>query len=109
MKVSEAWLRTWANPELDTDALVEQLSVSGLEVDDVEPVIEESIAGVVIGEVLEAVQHPNADRLRVCTVTTGGEETVEIALLADNPGKWMLHCHMLEHQASGMGTWFEVA
>ncbi len=36
-------------------------------------------------------------------------ETVEIALLADNPGKWMLHCHMLEHQAAGMMTWFEVA
>jgi len=31
-----------------------------------------------------------------------------IAFVADNPGRWMLHCHMLEHQASGMETWFEV-
>ena len=38
MKISELWLREWANPPLTTDALVEQLSVSGLEVDSAEPV-----------------------------------------------------------------------
>lgn len=43
------------------------------------------------------------------TVLVERDETVEIAFVADNPGKWMLHCHMLEHQASGMGTWFEVS
>jgi len=32
----------------------------------------------------------------------------EIAFVADNPGRWMLHCHMLEHQAGGMATWFEI-
>ena len=37
-----------------------------------------------------------------------GDETVEIAFVADNPGKWLLHCHMLEHAAAGMQTWFEV-
>ena len=42
------------------------------------------------------------------TALLAPEETVEIALLTDNPGKWMMHCHMLEHQASGMATWFEV-
>ena len=35
-------------------------------------------------------------------------EKVELAFVADNPGKWMLHCHMLEHQAAGMMTWFNV-
>jgi FtsP/CotA-like multicopper oxidase with cupredoxin domain len=35
-------------------------------------------------------------------------EEVTVTLVADNPGKWMLHCHMLEHQAGGMMTWFEV-
>ncbi len=34
---------------------------------------------------------------------------VSIAFVADNPGKWLLHCHMLEHAASGMMTWFEVS
>lgn len=35
-------------------------------------------------------------------------EKVDIAFLADNPGKWMLHCHMIEHMLSGMMAWFEV-
>jgi FtsP/CotA-like multicopper oxidase with cupredoxin domain len=35
-------------------------------------------------------------------------ETWRIAFVADNPGKWMLHCHMLEHQETGMAAWFEV-
>lgn len=35
-------------------------------------------------------------------------ETAKIALVCDNPGKWLLHCHMLEHAAAGMNTWFEV-
>lgn len=32
----------------------------------------------------------------------------DILCVFDNPGKWMLHCHMLDHQASGMKTWVEV-
>ncbi|MEO3431325.1 multicopper oxidase family protein [Pelagibius sp. CAU 1746] len=35
-------------------------------------------------------------------------ESAKIAFVADNPGKWMIHCHMLEHQAAGMTTWFKV-
>ena len=35
-------------------------------------------------------------------------EQMEVAFVADNPGRWMLHCHMLEHQMAGMATWFEV-
>ena len=37
------------------------------------------------------------------------QQTREIRFVADNPGKWMLHCHMLEHAVSGMMTWIEVA
>ena len=36
-------------------------------------------------------------------------ETVQIAFVADNPGDWLLHCHMLEHSAGGMMTWLRVA
>lgn len=51
-----------------------------------------------------AVPHrPFAD-----TVLLGVDEAVEIALVADNPGKWMFHCHILEHQASGMMGVIEV-
>lgn len=42
------------------------------------------------------------------TLLVGREETRTVSFVADNPGKWMIHCHMLEHQAGGMGTWFEV-
>jgi FtsP/CotA-like multicopper oxidase with cupredoxin domain len=36
-------------------------------------------------------------------------ERREIAFVADNPGDWLLHCHMLSHAASGMMTWVRVA
>lgn len=42
------------------------------------------------------------------TVLLDVQESVKIAFVADNPGKWMIHCHMLEHQAAGMTTWFQV-
>ena len=35
-------------------------------------------------------------------------EKVSFAFLADNPGKWLFHCHMIEHQAGGMMTWLDV-
>jgi FtsP/CotA-like multicopper oxidase with cupredoxin domain len=37
------------------------------------------------------------------------QQTARIAFVADNPGKWMIHCHMLEHQESGMAAWFAVS
>ncbi|WP_417686291.1 multicopper oxidase family protein [Roseibium sp.] len=43
------------------------------------------------------------------TVLVDAGERVRIAFVADNPGKWLFHCHMLEHAAAGMNTWFEVA
>ena len=43
------------------------------------------------------------------TILLKREETKRIAFVCDNPGRWMVHCHMLEHQASGMATWFQVA
>ena len=36
------------------------------------------------------------------------QEKGSLMFIADNPGKWLIHCHMIEHQASGMLTWFEV-
>ena len=42
------------------------------------------------------------------TVLIHRNDTVRIAFVADNPGKWLLHCHMLEHAAAGMNTWFQV-
>jgi FtsP/CotA-like multicopper oxidase with cupredoxin domain len=43
------------------------------------------------------------------TLVVPALETARIAFVADNPGKWMIHCHMAEHQETGMAAWFEVA
>ena len=53
------------------------------------------------------VMKPDFDHWRD-TFVIDRDETVEIAFVADNPGKWLFHCHMLEHAAAGMRTWFEV-
>lgn len=42
------------------------------------------------------------------TFLIGPQQTTHIAFVADNPGKWLYHCHMLEHAAAGMSTWFNV-
>ncbi len=43
------------------------------------------------------------------TILVDPGETREIALVGDNPGNWLIHCHMLNHQAAGMKTWFQVS
>jgi phenylalanyl-tRNA synthetase beta chain len=83
MKFSEAWLREWVDPSVDTQALADQLSMAGLEVDSVEPVAAQ-FDGVVIGEVLEKVQHPDADKLSVCQVKVDEGESVQIVCGAKN-------------------------
>ncbi len=50
----------------------------------------------------------NLGALRDTTLIERGD-TREIAFVADNPGRWLLHCHMLSHAASGMSTWIDVA
>lgn len=43
------------------------------------------------------------------TVLMQPADRFSIAFVADNPGKWLFHCHMLEHHMAGMGTWIEVS
>ena len=83
MKFSEQWLREWVNPQVSTDALSEQLSMAGLEVDGVEPVAAD-FSGVVVGKVVECGQHPNADKLRVTKINVGEEELLDIVCGAPN-------------------------
>lgn len=83
MKFSEAWLREWVNPEIDTDTLSEQLSMAGLEVDGIEPVAGD-FSGVVVGEVVECGPHPDADKLQVTKVNIGSDELLDIVCGAKN-------------------------
>ncbi|WP_315707461.1 phenylalanine--tRNA ligase subunit beta [Brenneria uluponensis] len=83
MKFSELWLREWVNPAISSDALSEQITMAGLEVDGVEAVAG-AFHGVVVGEVMECAQHPNADKLRVTKVNVGGERLLNIVCGAPN-------------------------
>jgi phenylalanyl-tRNA synthetase beta chain len=70
MQFPESWLREFCNPPLDTQALADLLTMSGMEVEELRPVAP-PFTRVVVGEIVEAEQHPNADRLRVCRVQAG--------------------------------------
>jgi len=83
MKISESWLREWANPAVETTKLAEQLTMAGLEVDSVET-LAPAFSKVVVAEVVEVTQHPNADKLRICQVNTGEEENIQIVCGASN-------------------------
>ncbi|MGF2350790.1 phenylalanine--tRNA ligase subunit beta [Acinetobacter baumannii] len=83
MKISENWLRTWVNLAIDSDTLSDQLTMLGLEVDELAPVAK-PFTGVVVGEVLTVEQHPDADRLRVTTVNIGSGEPLQIVCGAPN-------------------------
>lgn len=83
MKFNQAWLREWVNPAITTEQLSEQITMLGLEVDGIEAVAGE-FNGVVVGEVVECAQHPNADKLRVTKVNVGGEQLLDIVCGAPN-------------------------
>ena len=83
MQISEAWLRSYVNPEISTEILVEQLTMAGLEIDSVNPAAAK-FSGVVVGEVISMHQHPDADRLRVCMVAVGESEPLQIVCGASN-------------------------
>ncbi len=83
MKISENWLREWANPELNTDQLVSQLTMAGLEVDSVESAAPE-FTNVVVAEVVSCEQHPDADRLNLCQVNDGSEQSTQVICGASN-------------------------
>ena len=83
MKFSESWLRESVNPDISTDNLVAQITMAGLEVDSVEPAAP-AITGVVVGEIVSAEQHPDADKLRICQVAGGESGEVQVVCGASN-------------------------
>ncbi|MPW43575.1 phenylalanine--tRNA ligase subunit beta [Acinetobacter guerrae] len=83
MKISENWLRTWVNPAIDSETLADQLTMLGLEVDEL-ALVAKPFTGVVVGEVLTVEQHPDAERLRVTTVNIGSGEPLQIVCGAPN-------------------------
>jgi phenylalanyl-tRNA synthetase beta chain len=84
MLVPREWLREYCDPALSTDELAARLTLTGTQVErwfrHGPPVTDH----YVVGRVIEAVQHPNADRLRVCTVDLGDAESATIVCGAPN-------------------------
>lgn len=70
MQFPESWLREFCNPPLSTQQLADLLTMSGMEVEELRPVAP-PFTGVVVAEIVTAEPHPQADRLRVCTVDAG--------------------------------------
>ena len=83
MQFPESWLREFCNPPLSTQQLADTLTMAGLEVEELRPVAP-PFSQVVVGEIIEAVQHPNADRLRVCQVNVGQATPLNIVCGAPN-------------------------
>ncbi len=83
MQFPESWLRSFCNPALSTAELAETLTMAGLEVEEMRPAAP-PFTGIVVGEIKEAVQHPNADRLRVCQVDVGQGSLLNIVCGAPN-------------------------
>ncbi|VTU24790.1 phenylalanine--tRNA ligase subunit beta [Variovorax sp. PBL-E5] len=83
MQFPESWLREFCNPPLSSAELAETLTMGGLEVEERRPAAP-PFTQVVVGEIKEAVQHPNADRLRVCQVDAGQGALLNIVCGAPN-------------------------
>jgi len=83
MKFSEQWLREWVNPSVSTEELAHRLTMAGLEVDAIENVAGE-FSKVVVGEVLTVSKHPDADKLKICTVNIGSADALQIVCGASN-------------------------
>jgi phenylalanyl-tRNA synthetase beta chain len=84
MKFSKNWLYEWVNSNLSSNQLAEQLSVAGLEVNEITPV-SKRFSSVVVGKILQVNPHPHANKLQLCEVgihPTG--QTISIVCGANN-------------------------
>lgn len=101
MKFSERWLRTFVDPPLDTAGLCDRLTMTGLEVEEAIPAAP-AFSGVVVARIETVKPHPNADRLRVCTVDAGTETPLSIVCGAPNATAGMkVPCALVDAQLPG--------
>lgn len=84
MKVPLSWLREYCDPPIDTAAIEERLTMTGTKVETIFRHGVPSVESFVVGRVLSAEAHPDADRLRVCSVDVGEESPAGIVCGAPN-------------------------
>lgn len=83
MQFSEYWLRQFVNPAMNADELGHALTMAGLEVEEQE-LVAQPFNNVMIGEIIAAEKHPDADRLQLCKVDVGQAEPLQIVCGAPN-------------------------
>lgn len=83
MNISEQWLREWVNIDCDTQQLSEQLTMAGLEVETIET-ISPQFSGVIVAKIKAVEKHPNADKLKICQITVGSGQDLNIVCGATN-------------------------
>lgn len=86
MTISYNWLHEYLPEKIEPEKLSKILTAIGLEVESMTPYesIQGGLAGLVIGEVLTREKHPDADKLSLTTVNTGGEAPLQIVCGAPN-------------------------
>ena len=83
MQFPESWLREFCNPPLTTQQLADTLTMAGLEVEELKPVAP-AFTKIVVGAIMSASKHPNADKLQVCEVDVGQGALLNIVCGAPN-------------------------
>ena len=83
MRISVNWLNEWLGTPAEARDLAARLTMAGLEVEGIEPAAP-PLAGIVVGEIVECVKHPNADSLSVCKVQAGDAEPLQVVCGAPN-------------------------
>jgi phenylalanyl-tRNA synthetase beta chain len=83
MKITTEWLNDWVTTGADIGKISDTLTMAGLEVDSVEAV-SAPISKLVVGKVLSVTKHPNADKLKVCSVDVGKSRPLQIVCGASN-------------------------
>jgi phenylalanyl-tRNA synthetase beta chain len=73
MEISESWLREWSDPAIDSETLISQLTMAGLEVEGWRNAAPD-LPGVVVAEVVAVEKHPDADKLNLCQVSDGSDQ-----------------------------------
>ena len=112
MKVPFSWLRQYVSVDIPADELAHRLTMAGIEVGEVQET--GGWSDVYVGHVTSVRQHPNADRLRLCTVTTGSD-TMEVVCGAPNVaegqkicfariGAYLYNAHSQRHETLAAAT-----
>ena len=89
MKFTIGWLKEHLDTQIQDSGLIEKLTDIGLEVESYE-YLNSDLDNFKVAKIINAEQHPNADRLRVCDVDIGQENNVKVVCGAPNAKKDLL-------------------